>query len=321
MFDRGLVQTHSQACHHAKPPPVIMEAAIIQVLMLNESATQKPGGHGQQEIEVARKLGTRWGASIPTKFQGPHCRRSGSTGFRSRLVSMSCALVRPGSDSVCILSSRRAALLPLKRDMTAADCCWRRRGSSEKIQANARSLKQGSSRAKVAEREETVGRGSKGSRSSESESPGRAAEEEAMLASSMSNVRWTGSVEEDIGRAFMRQASQKQHPKWLSHLVSSHAGRGTSSWRVVVGAVRYRWWKRQAARLGMPSNAEHSGMGVDKRDLSTTRLWDCVVGDSWVGGILSLDSQRLDVKKTWSLGRTQGLTAQAVEQSGKNKES
>lgn len=41
-----------------------MEDEIIQVLILNESATQKA-----------------------TKFQGPHWRRSGSTGFRSWFVN------------------------------------------------------------------------------------------------------------------------------------------------------------------------------------------------------------------------------------------
>jgi hypothetical protein len=41
-----------------------MDDEIIHVLMLNESAIQKP-----------------------TKFQAPHCRRAGSTGLRSLLVS------------------------------------------------------------------------------------------------------------------------------------------------------------------------------------------------------------------------------------------
>lgn len=41
-----------------------MEDEIIHVLMLNESAIQKP-----------------------TKFHGPHWRRAGSTGLRSRLTS------------------------------------------------------------------------------------------------------------------------------------------------------------------------------------------------------------------------------------------
>ena len=43
-----------------------MEELIIHVLMLKESATQKP-----------------------TKFQGPHWRRSGSTGLRSLFVNWS----------------------------------------------------------------------------------------------------------------------------------------------------------------------------------------------------------------------------------------
>jgi len=50
------IQTQSQACHQEMPATTLDEA-IIQVLMLKESAIQKP-----------------------TKFQGPHCLRAGSTG-------------------------------------------------------------------------------------------------------------------------------------------------------------------------------------------------------------------------------------------------
>lgn len=57
------IQTQIQACHHDKPA-TIMDEEIIHVLMLNESAIQKP-----------------------TKFQARHCRRSFSTGLRSWLVS------------------------------------------------------------------------------------------------------------------------------------------------------------------------------------------------------------------------------------------
>ena len=53
-------QTQSQHCHQESDvvgvPPAIMALAIIHVLMLKLSAIQKP-----------------------TKFQGPHCLRSGST--------------------------------------------------------------------------------------------------------------------------------------------------------------------------------------------------------------------------------------------------
>lgn len=56
-------QTHNHDCHHDKPA-VTMEFAIIHVLRLNESAIQKP-----------------------TKFQGPHWRRAGSTGLRSWFTS------------------------------------------------------------------------------------------------------------------------------------------------------------------------------------------------------------------------------------------
>lgn len=56
-------QTHNHDCHHDRPA-VTMEFAIIHVLRLNESAIQKP-----------------------TKFQGPHWRRVGSTGLRSWFTS------------------------------------------------------------------------------------------------------------------------------------------------------------------------------------------------------------------------------------------
>lgn len=56
-------QTHIQDCHHDRPP-TIMDELIIQVLILNESAIQKP-----------------------TKFQELHWRRAGSTGFRSSFVN------------------------------------------------------------------------------------------------------------------------------------------------------------------------------------------------------------------------------------------
>ena len=65
------IQTHSHDCHH-ESPPWIMDDEIIQVLMLNESAIQKP-----------------------TKFQGPHWRRSGSTGLRSWLVNCERAPISP----------------------------------------------------------------------------------------------------------------------------------------------------------------------------------------------------------------------------------
>lgn len=74
-----------------------MELEIIQVFMLNESAIQKP-----------------------TKFQAPHWRRSGSTGLRSRLVSMSCAVVRPGSLSTASLSPHRLRRAPLARSMACS---------------------------------------------------------------------------------------------------------------------------------------------------------------------------------------------------------
>lgn len=52
-------QMQIQACHHDNPA-VIIDDEIIQVLILNESATQKP-----------------------TKFQVPHSRLCLSTGLRS----------------------------------------------------------------------------------------------------------------------------------------------------------------------------------------------------------------------------------------------
>lgn len=57
------IQTQIHACHHERPLTII-EDDIIHVLMLKESAIQKP-----------------------TKFHGPHCLRSFSTGFKSWLVS------------------------------------------------------------------------------------------------------------------------------------------------------------------------------------------------------------------------------------------
>lgn len=83
------IQTQSHDCHQDRPATT-MELEIIHVFMLKESAIQKP-----------------------TKFQAPHCRRSGSTGFRSRLVSMSWAVVRPGSLSTASLSPHRLRRAPL----------------------------------------------------------------------------------------------------------------------------------------------------------------------------------------------------------------
>ena len=99
-----------------------MDDEIIHVLMLNESATQKP-----------------------TKFQGPHVRRATSTGFRSwfvnwweggwsaancgdhgggredqdarrhdeeaRVRTINWVLVSPGSDSTATLSAKRRSAL------------------------------------------------------------------------------------------------------------------------------------------------------------------------------------------------------------------
>jgi hypothetical protein len=53
------IQTHNHDCHQDRPLTIMAEL-IIQVLMLKESAIQKP-----------------------TKFHGPHWRRAGSTGLRS----------------------------------------------------------------------------------------------------------------------------------------------------------------------------------------------------------------------------------------------
>jgi len=75
-------QTQSQACHHAKPS-MILDDEIIQVLTLKESAIQKA-----------------------TKLRLRHCRLSGSTGLRSSLASISCAVVRPGSLSTASLSMK-----------------------------------------------------------------------------------------------------------------------------------------------------------------------------------------------------------------------
>jgi hypothetical protein len=57
------IHTQSHDCHHDRPA-TIMEDEIIHVLMLKESAIQKP-----------------------TKFHAPHCRRAGSTGLRSWFVN------------------------------------------------------------------------------------------------------------------------------------------------------------------------------------------------------------------------------------------
>lgn len=80
------IQTHSQLCHQLSPSATL-EDDIIHVLMLKESEIQKF-----------------------TKFIEPHRRRSGSTGFKSSLASMSCVCVRPGSLSTAILSRNLAAL-------------------------------------------------------------------------------------------------------------------------------------------------------------------------------------------------------------------
>jgi hypothetical protein len=85
--------TQSQACHH-ETPDTTAEDAIIHVLMLKESAIQKP-----------------------TKFHGPHCLLASSTGstyqrmslsrqnlkrgesdipgFRSSFTSINCAVLKP----------------------------------------------------------------------------------------------------------------------------------------------------------------------------------------------------------------------------------
>lgn len=60
------IQTQSHDCHHDKPS-MIMAEEIIHVLILKESAIQKA-----------------------TKFQEPHCRRSGSTGCQT---SAQCSLI------------------------------------------------------------------------------------------------------------------------------------------------------------------------------------------------------------------------------------
>jgi len=61
-----------------------MEDEIIHVLMLNESAIQKP-----------------------TKFQGPHWRRAGSTGFRSWFVNCAQGLGQSPCDKNKHLGQRR----------------------------------------------------------------------------------------------------------------------------------------------------------------------------------------------------------------------
>lgn len=94
------IQTQSQDYHHERPAAT-MEELIIHVLMLNESATQKP-----------------------TKFHAFHWRRSCSTGFRSWLVSMSWVLVRPGSWSTASLSAQRRRRVPPVESMPKGDA-WR----------------------------------------------------------------------------------------------------------------------------------------------------------------------------------------------------
>lgn len=76
------IQTQIHACHQLRPVSRD-DAAIIHVLMLKESAIQKL-----------------------TKEMCRHCRRAGSTGFKSWLVRKSCLLVRPGSASVSYLMSK-----------------------------------------------------------------------------------------------------------------------------------------------------------------------------------------------------------------------
>ena len=81
------IQTHSQACHQARPEAIMAEE-IIQVLILKESATQNA-----------------------TKFHGPHCRSWLGTGLRSSLLSW------PGVSSRLHQSIRSAC--KLSRTM-----CW-----------------------------------------------------------------------------------------------------------------------------------------------------------------------------------------------------
>ena len=128
------VQTHSQACHHAKPLPVIMELAIIQVLMLNESAIQNPRS-------CQHTTSTQEGLHIPTKFQGPHCRLAGSTGFKSWFVNMSWALDRPGSESVCSFVSSVAAFEERSLAIARTVGRWRWTGNSENSQRSAMPLR------------------------------------------------------------------------------------------------------------------------------------------------------------------------------------
>lgn len=90
------IHTQSQDCHHDRPAET-MDELIIQVLMLKESAIQKP-----------------------TKFHDFHCRRSCSTGFRSWLVSISCAVDKPGSWSTASLSAHRRSRAPLSVSMAMA---------------------------------------------------------------------------------------------------------------------------------------------------------------------------------------------------------
>lgn len=75
----------------------MLAEAIIQVLMLNESAIQKA-----------------------TKLRLRHCRRSGSTGFKSSFVSINCAFVRPGSALTRSLSTHLEALESLIFSMIAS---------------------------------------------------------------------------------------------------------------------------------------------------------------------------------------------------------
>src|ERR1700759_1980216 len=68
---------------------------------------------------LKRNFATNSPIQKPTKFHAPHCRRSGSTGFRSWLMSISWALVKPGSLSTASLSAMRLPLATLKLSMMA----------------------------------------------------------------------------------------------------------------------------------------------------------------------------------------------------------
>src|SRR5437763_15379837 len=78
------IQTHIHACHHERPLPVIITEAIIQVLILKESAIQKK-----------------------TKFRAPHWRRSDSTGFKSWFVSIDRPVLRSSPDEISNFLSKR----------------------------------------------------------------------------------------------------------------------------------------------------------------------------------------------------------------------